>query len=250
MIDLVIQGIHGRMGRALRTLIDAREDCRVVAGVDTAARESDVPVFPSLAACDVHADVLIDFSNAAVTDATLDACVQKGLPCVLCTTGLSEQTLQHIEQAAAHIAIFKSANMSLGVNVLIALAKKANALLGSAYDIEIIEKHHHSKLDAPSGTALMIADAIKDAADTPYHYMYDRHAERRARDTQEIGLHAVRGGSIVGEHDVLFCGPNEVLTLSHSAQSRDVFANGAVNAAVFLAGKPAGCYDMEDLITV
>ena len=249
MVHIILQGIHGKMGTVLQTMIGARSDCCIVAGIDAQNVPCDgIPVFSSLAECTVQADVLIDFSNASATDATLDTCVQKQLPCVICTTGLSENTLVHLEAAAQKVAVFKSANMSLGINVLIALAKKANAMLGLDYEIEIIEKHHHNKLDAPSGTALMIADAIQEAAPVPYHYVYDRHNERKKRDANEIGLHAVRGGSIVGEHEVLFCGPDEVITLSHSAASREVFANGAVSAALFLSGKPAGLYSMEDVI--
>lgn len=249
MTDLIIQGIFGRMGKALRERIAQREDCRIVAGVD-ASSEKDllVPVFPTLSACDVPADAVIDFSHPSATDALLEACVAKRLPCVVCTTGLTDATLQHLARASEQVAVFQSANMSLGVNVLLELCRRASALLGTDYDIEIIEKHHRNKLDAPSGTALMIADSINAAAHQRYHYVYDRHAESKRRTRSEIGISAVRGGSIVGEHEVLFCGPDEVLTLSHSASSRDVFAGGAVAAAMYLAGKPAGMYSMKDLI--
>ncbi len=249
MTRIIISGIHGRMGRALQDLISARSDCEVVAGIDTYEKESSVPVFSQLEKCNINADVLIDFSNASVVDGLINACAMKKLPCVICTTGLEDSTLQNMEKAAENIAVFKSANMSLGINVLIALAKKANALLGLDYNIEIIEKHHNNKLDAPSGTALMVADAIKSAASNEYYYVYDRHEERKKREPLEIGLHAVRGGSIVGEHEVLFCGPEEVISLSHSAASRNVFANGAVNAALFIAKKPAGLYCMDDIIS-
>lgn len=250
MTDILIQGIAGRMGHALCALIAQRQDCRVAAGVDRAAADIAVPVFPTLAACTQHADVLIDFSNPDATDAALDECVRRSLPCVICTTGLAAATQDKLLAASKQIPVFQSANMSLGVNVLIQLAKRASAILGPAYDIEIIEKHHHNKLDAPSGTALMIAYAIRDASETPYTYMYDRHELHQKRAPAEIGIHSVRGGTIVGEHDVLFCGPDEVLTLSHSAASRDVFANGAINAALFLAGRKAGLYTMEDLIAL
>lgn len=248
MIKVILQGIHGKMGNVLAKMIEQREDCQVVAGIDAHSAPCDVPTFKTLADCNISADVLIDFSNPVATDAALSICAQRQLPCVICTTGLSADTLQKMADTATKTAVFQSANMSLGVNVLIALAKQANAILGLDYDIEIIEKHHHNKLDAPSGTALMIADAVRDAASEEYHYVYDRHETRQKRDAHEIGLHAIRGGSIVGEHEVLFCGQDEVITLSHSAASRDVFANGAVNAALFLARQPAGMYNMEDLI--
>ena len=218
MTDIIIQGIHGRMGRALCTMIEARTDCRVVAGVDAKELPSAVPVFPSLEKNTVPADVLIDFSNPDATQNAIEYCRAHKLPCVICTTGLSEGQEQALRELSKTVAVFKS------------------------------EKHHHNKLDAPSGTALMIADELCGASPVPYHYVYDRHAERRKREPTEIGIHAVRGGSIVGEHEVIFAGPEEVITISHSAGSREVFANGALNAAVFLAGKPAGMYNMKDLM--
>ncbi|NLS85894.1 MAG: 4-hydroxy-tetrahydrodipicolinate reductase [Ruminococcaceae bacterium] len=251
MVKIIIQGIHGKMGRKLLEMIEQRSDCEVVAGVDKFKAPCVVPVFSSLDECTVSADVMIDFSNPAATDAALSICAAKNLPCVICTTGLSDETLAKLENASKSTAVFKSANMSVGINLLILLAKKANAVLGTDFDIEIIEKHHHNKLDAPSGTALMIADAIKEnASGIEYEYVYDRSKVRRKREVKEIGISAVRGGSIVGEHDVMFCGQDEVITLSHSAASRDVFANGAVNAAVYLAGKPAGLYSMEDMLSL
>lgn len=251
MVKIIIQGIHGKMGRKLLEMIEQRSDCEVVAGVDKFKAPCVVPVFSSLDECTISADVMIDFSNPAATDAALSICAAKNLPCVICTTGLSDETLAKLENASKSTAVFKSANMSVGINLLILLAKKANAVLGTDFDIEIIEKHHHNKLDAPSGTALMIADAIKEnASGIEYEYVYDRSKVRRKREVKEIGISAVRGGSIVGEHDVMFCGQDEVITLSHSAASRDVFANGAVNAAVYLAGKPAGLYSMEDMLSL
>ena len=230
MTDIIIQGIHGRMGRALCTMIEARTDCRVVAGVDAKELPSAVPVFPSLEKNTVPADVLIDFSNPDATQNAIEYCRAHKLPCVICTTGLSEGQEQALRELSKTVA------------------KQASAVLGTDFDVEIIEKHHHNKLDAPSGTALMIADELCGASPVPYHYVYDRHAERRKREPTEIGIHAVRGGSIVGEHEVIFAGPEEVITISHSAGSREVFANGALNAAVFLAGKPAGMYNMKDLM--
>lgn len=248
MTKIIIQGIGGRMGQALCRLIAAREDCCVAAGIDNAAPSADVPVFATLADCTVEADALIDFSSPAAVESAIPVCAAKKLPCVICTTGLSAACEDKLRELSNTVPVFKSANMSVGINLLIELAKKANAVLGTDYDIEIIEKHHHNKLDAPSGTALMIGDAIKEAAETPYHYVYDRHAVRQKREPSEIGMHAVRGGSIVGEHEVLFCGQNEIITLSHSAASREVFAEGAVNAAVFIADKPAGMYSMKEML--
>ena len=236
------------MGRVLCELIGNRQDCRVVAGVDICPSDGPVPVFSSFEDVNVHADVLIDFSNASAVDKAVEYCAAHGLPCVICTTGLSEETLAKMEEASKKVAVFRSANMSLGVNLLIELAKKAVDLLGLDYDIEIVERHHHNKVDAPSGTALMIADELNKEAGGIYHYVYDRHQVRQKRDVHEIGISAVRGGSIVGDHDILFCGPDEVITLSHSAYSRTVFANGAVNAALFLAGKGPGYYNMDDLL--
>ena len=248
MTDIIIQGINGQMGRVLCDLISKRQDCRVVAGVDLNPGNGEIPVFTSFDQVNVTADVLIDFSSAVATGKAVDYCAANGLPCVICTTGLSEETLQKLEDASKKVAVFRSANMSLGVNLLVELAKKAYALLGLDYDIEIVERHHHNKVDAPSGTALMIADELNKEAGGIYHYVYDRHDVRQKRDQHEIGISAVRGGSIVGDHDILFCGPDEVITLSHGAYSRTVFANGAVNAAVFLAGKAPGYYNMDDLL--
>ena len=228
MIDIVIHGINGRMGQVLCELISQRQDCRVAAGVDLRPSDGPIPVVSRFADLPVKGDVVIDFSTASAVDEMLDWCAESGVPAVVCTTGLSEATQQHLTEAAEKVALFKSANMSMGINLLIALAKKATHLLGLDYDIEIVEKHHHNKVDAPSGTALMIADAINEEAGGAYH--------------------AVRGGSIVGEHEVLFCGPDEVITLSHSAASRGVFANGAINAAVYLAGRKPGLYTMADLL--
>ena len=249
MTKIAIQGIGGRMGQALCRLIEARSDCQVVAGVDLRANPAaQPPVYESLEAMSQQPDVLIDFSSPAATAKAVGWCAEHKVPCVICTTGLDEATERALVQLSQHVAVFKSANLSMGINLLIELARTAVQMLGEDYDIEIIEKHHHNKVDAPSGTALMIADEINDAANGAYHYVYDRHAVRQPRDKHEIGLHAVRGGSIVGEHEVLLCGPDEVISLGHSAASREVFANGAVNAAVFLAGKGPGLYSMKDMM--
>lgn len=252
MTDIIIQGIAGRMGRAVYELAGQRSDCRVVAGIDRLDPGLPVPVVSRLEELPVHGDVLIDFSSPEAARAALTYCRAALLPCVICTTGLTAEDQALIQQASKTIPVFKSANMSLGINLLMDLVQKAARLLGPGYDVEIIEKHHHNKLDAPSGTALMLLDALQKAADEPYGpVVHGRHAAKQKRAAQEVGIHAVRGGSIVGEHEVLFCGPDEVITLSHSAGSRSVFANGALNAALFLVSstnKVPGLYSMEDLI--
>lgn len=248
MTDIIIQGICGRMGRALLEKIGARDDCRVVAGVDREPGHlGEIPIFSDFDALPCRG-VIIDFSSpaGAVTAAQYGAA--NGLPCVICSTGLSKADEAVLEAASAKTPIFRSANMSVGVNVLIELARQATKLLGGEFDIEIIEKHHHNKLDAPSGTALMIADAINAEADGRYEYVYDRTQVRQKRGAQELGISSVRGGGIVGEHDVLFCGPDEVVTLSHSAGSRGVFADGAVQAALYIAALAPGYYTMTDLL--
>lgn len=248
MTDMIIQGICGRMGRALVEKIAARTDCRVVAGVDReAGRLGEIPVYDSFDKLPCTG-VIIDFSSPAGAVAAVTYGAAKHLPCVICSTGFTPEQEETIRAASEKTPVFRSANMSLGVNVLIELAKQAARTLADEFDIEIIEKHHHNKLDAPSGTALMIADAINDQAGGRYEYVYDRTQVRRKRGAQELGISAVRGGGIVGEHDVLFCGPEETLTLRHSAGSRGVFADGAIQAALFLAGQQPGYYTMADLL--
>lgn len=248
MVQIIIQGAHGRMGRALSALVAQRDDCCVVAGVDANPQApSPFPVYPSLQQVAEPANVLIDFSLPEATAAAIPVCVERGLPCVVCTTGLDDETVAQLEKAAQSIPVFRSANMSLGINLMVQLVQKAqNALPG--FDIEIIEKHHRNKLDAPSGTALLLADAINRAGGEKYTYVYDRQSRRQARSNNEIGISALRGGSIVGQHEVLFAGPDEVLTICHEAASREVFANGAIAAALFLAGKQPGRYSMQDLM--
>ena len=248
MTDIVIQGIYGRMGHALIEKIAARQDCRVVAGVDReAGKVGDIPVYAGFEGLP-KVDAIIDFSSPAGAVAAVQYGAVHGVPCVICSTGLSAEDETVLEDASAKTPIFRSANMSLGVNVLIELARQATRVLSGEFDIEIVEKHHHNKLDAPSGTALMLADAINEENDGAYHYVYDRSSVRQKRDPKEIGISSVRGGSIVGDHEVLFCGPDEVITLKHTAYSRSIFANGAINAAVYLAKKEPGLYNMGDLI--
>ena len=206
-------------------------------------------MFETIEKCDVEADVVIDFSNAAAVDGLLDYCANKKLPIVLCTTGLSEEQLAKVEDTAKETAVLRSANMSLGINLLLKLLQDATKVLAPAgFDIELVEKHHNQKLDAPSGTALALADSINASMDNAYTYVYDRSQVRQKRDAKEIGISAVRGGTIVGDHEVIYAGPDEVIEFKHTAYSKAVFGKGAVEAAKFLAGKPAGRYDMSDVI--
>ena len=250
MVRAIMHGCNGHMGQVITGLIKADEGIELVAGIDKyTGIANDYPVFESLEKCDVEADVIIDFSNAAAADALLTYCEEKKMPVVLCTTGLSEEQLAKIPEAAKKTAVLKSANMSLGINLLMKLLKEATKVLApTGYDMEIVEKHHNQKLDAPSGTAIALADSMNEAMDEAYHYVYDRSQERKKRDTKEIGISAVRGGTIVGEHEVLFAGTDEVIEFKHTAYSKIIFGKGAVEAAKFLAGKPAGLYDMSDVI--
>ena len=250
MTRAIMNGCNGKMGQCITGICAQDPDIEIVAGIDTYdGIKNDYPVFKSLADCDVEADVIIDFSNAKAVDALIDHCVEKQIPVVLCTTGLSEEQLDKVEKAYEKVAILKSANMSLGINTLMELLKKAATVFAPAgFDMEIVEKHHNQKLDAPSGTALALADSMNEALDEAYTYKYDRSQERKKRDPHEIGISAVRGGNIVGEHEVIFAGQDEVIEFKHTAYSKAVFAKGAVEAAKFLHGKGAGHYDMADVI--
>lgn len=250
MTRLIMHGCNGRMGQMITNLAKEDPSVSIVAGIDiNDTVKNDYPVFSSLEACDVKADAVIDFGNAAAVDGLLAWCTSHGVPVVLCTTGLSEEQILAVNEAAKKVAILRSANMSLGINLLMKLLQDAVKVLGPAgFDVEIVEKHHRMKLDAPSGTALALADAINEAADNTYDYVYDRSTRRQKRDANELGISAVRGGSIVGDHDVIFAGEDEVITFSHRAYSRAVFAKGALQAAVFLADKSPGLYDMADVI--
>lgn len=251
MVRIIMHGCNGKMGQVITRLAAEDGNCQIVAGIDTfRGIENTYPVFDNLKDCDVEADVVIDFSNAKAVDGLLEACCEKKLPVVLCTTGLSEEQLQKVEDAAKETAVLKSANMSLGINLLMSLLKDAAKVLAPAgYDIEIVEKHHNKKVDAPSGTALALADAINETQDPQYAYCFDRSQERKPREKREIGISAVRGGTIVGEHEVLFAGEDEVIEFKHTAYSKAVFGKGALEAAKFLAGKPAGRYEMSDVIS-
>lgn len=248
MIRILLCGCSGHMGRAITELVSLRDDCEIVAGVDrTSPPNQEFPVYSSLQEVQEEVHVLIDFSHPSLLSSILEY-GRAGIPLVLCTTGYTPEQVAQLKEASALTPIFYSRNMSLGINLLIELCKKAAAVLGPQFDIEITEKHHNQKLDAPSGTALMLADGICSVRKDLDEYMYDRHSQRKKRSTKEIGLHAVRGGTIVGEHEVLFAGRHECISLSHSAQSKELFANGTVNAAVFMKDKPAGLYDMSAML--
>ncbi len=250
MIRAIMHGCNGAMGQVIAGIAQNDEEITIVAGIDIADNKNNpFPVFPSLQECTVEADVVIDFSIAKAADAMLDWCAKTGMPVVVCTTGLSDEQIKRVSEVSGKTAVLRSANMSLGVNVLLKLVKEAAQVLAAAdFDMEIVEKHHNQKVDAPSGTAIALADSINEAMDHAYHYKYDRSAERVKRDKKEIGIQAVRGGSIVGEHDVIFAGRDEVVTFSHTAYSKAIFAKGAVQAAKFLAGKEPGLYTMADVI--
>lgn len=250
MVKAIMHGCNGKMGQVISNLVKADEQIEIVAGIDTyQVIQNEYPVFASLKECDVEAEVVIDFSNASAVDGLLEVCAERNLPVVLCTTGLSEEQLQKVEDASAKVAVLRSANMSLGINLLMKLLKEAAAVLAPAgFDIELVEKHHNQKVDAPSGTAIALADSVNEALDNAYTYNYDRSQERKKREKNEIGIVAVRGGTIVGEHDVIFAGADEVITFQHTAYSKAVFGKGAIEAAKYLAGKPAGMYGMSDVI--
>ena len=250
MVKVMMYGCNGYMGHVICNLIKDMENVTVAAGIDPCpGDQKDFPVFASLDACDVDVDGIIDFSAAVAVDGVLDYAAAKKIPLVECTTGLSEEQLAHLEEASKQTAVLRSANMSLGVNTLLEMVKTATKILGEAgFDIDIVEKHHRRKLDAPSGTALAFADSINEAADGKYNYVFDRSDRRMPRPADEIGISAVRGGTIVGEHEIIFAGTDEVIEFKHTAYSRAVFGKGAVEAAVYLADKPAGLYDMQDVI--
>lgn len=249
MTKIIMHGCSGKMGHVVCNLVKDDNDCVIAAGIDPFGDSPDFTVYKTPALCDTEADVIIDFSTASAVPALLDYAVEKQIPVVLCTTGLSDEINAKVKEASEKVAILKSANMSVGVNLLFSLVQKAAlALAESGFDIEIVEKHHNQKIDAPSGTAIAIADAINEAMDSRYNYVYDRSQVREKRTNTEIGIHSVRGGNIVGEHDVIFAGRDEIIEINHKAMSKEIFAVGAVKAAKFLAGKPAGFYTMKDAL--
>lgn len=249
MTRIVICGCCGKMGRVINDVIKSRNDCEVIAGIDLYGEKYDsFPVFKYPNELTEKPDVIIDFSHPSSLNDLLDYALTNGVAVVFATTGYTQEQITAIKSAADQIPVFFTFNMSLGINLLVELAKKATQVLGGQFDIELIEKHHNQKIDAPSGTAIMIAEAINNELDNSCQFVYDRHSVRKKREKNEIGIHAVRGGTIVGEHEVIFAGRDEVITLSHSAASKEVFAVGSVNAAVFLANKEKGLYAMSDLI--
>lgn len=249
MTSIIIHGACGKMGRVVADIIQGRNDCSVVAGVDVKPDVNDnFSVVNDI--MDIQSgDVLIDFSHPSALGSIIAFAQAKKIPVVLATTGYTQEQIVQIKESAKIIPIFFTFNMSLGINLLSALSKQALEVLGSSFDIEIIEKHHNQKIDAPSGTAYMLADALNQASNNRYSYVYDRHLVRQKRDDREIGIHSVRGGTIVGEHEIIFAGRDEIITLSHSALSKEVFASGAVNAALFMKDKEAGLYDMSALLS-
>lgn len=250
MINILLSGCNGKMGQVITRLAEQYDDLRITAGVDISDNiENAYPVFTDLKGCNTKIDVIIDFSNPAALESLMAYATDKKLPIIVATTGLSPIQKNILEKASKIIPVFSSANMSLGINLLIDLVKKAAKLLELNYDIEIIEKHHNQKLDAPSGTALAIADSINAVLEQKQEYVYDRHSRRKKRSKSEIGIHAVRGGTIVGEHSVIFAGNDEIIEINHSAMSKDIFGTGALRAARFLYGKKPGMYNMDDLIS-
>ena len=250
MTKIIMLGCNGRMGQMITDMVKQDDECTIVAGIDIVDnRDNGYPVYTKLADCDVEADAIIDFTSATDFESRMDYAVDKQIPIIECSTGLSEEQMDYLKKASEKVAVLKSANMSLGINLLMKLLKEAAVkLAGDGFDVEIVEKHHNQKLDAPSGTALALADSINEAMDDCYEYIYDRSQVRQKRDKKELGISAVRGGTIVGEHEVIFAGTDEVITFKHTAYSRAVFAKGSITAAKYLKGKAAGLYDMSDVL--
>ena len=250
MTKIIMLGCNGRMGQMITDMVKQDDEGTIVAGIDIVDnRDNGYPVYTKLADCDVEADAIIDFTSATDFESRMDYAVDKQIPIIECSTGLSEEQMDYLKKASEKVAVLKSANMSLGINLLMKLLKEAAVkLAGDGFDVEIVEKHHNQKLDAPSGTALALADSINEAMDDRYEYIYDRSQVRQKRDKKELGISAVRGGTIVGEHEVIFAGTDEVITFKHTAYSRAVFAKGSITAAKYLKGKAAGLYDMSDVL--
>jgi len=250
MTNIILRGCNGKMGQVITDIVESDENSVIVAGIDIFQnRVNKYPVYQSFTKCNVKVDVIIDFSSPNNMEEMLDFAVKRGVGVVLCTTGLSKEQILAIDQASAVIPIFQSANMSMGINLISKLLKQAAVVLADAgFDIEIVEKHHNKKVDAPSGTALALADAMNEVLNNEYDYKYDRSGERVVRNKKEIGISAVRGGTIVGEHEIIFAGTDEVIEIKHTAYSKAIFAKGAVQAAKYLPGKAAGMYNMSDVM--
>lgn len=249
-MKVLLHGANGRMGQVMTRIISALADTKIICGVDIAPDrfENPYPVYECLECVKEHPDVLIDFSNHSCLDAILSFGVSRRVPLVICSTGFSAEQKQQMVRASKHVALLHSANMSLGINLVLSLASQAAMLLSDTFDIEIIERHHNQKVDAPSGTALMIADAMNSGLGNRLEYVFGRHSKHDKRQKKELGIHAVRGGAIVGQHDIVFAGQGEVIEISHQALSRDVFAHGAISAARFLVSKPPGFYTMKHVV--
>ncbi|NLK67865.1 MAG: 4-hydroxy-tetrahydrodipicolinate reductase [Clostridiaceae bacterium] len=251
MVRILLSGCNGKMGQVITAAARYREDVKIVAGFDISdSRDNGYPVFTQLEQCNVSMDVIIDFSHPAALKSVLDYAVSKKIPLIVATTGLSDEQILKIKESSQQIPILYSANMSLGVNLLLELVKKATKLLYTNFDIEIVEKHHNQKIDAPSGTALALADAINQTLPEKYKYVYDRHTCRVKRSKDEIGMHSIRGGNIAGEHTVIYAGKDEIIELKHTANSKEVFGVGALKAAVYLHDKKPGFYTMQDLLSI
>lgn len=249
MTRIAVCGCCGKMGRVITELVSGRDDLEICCGIDlTGEKYGDFPVYKKISDMAEKPDVLIDFSRPSLLDDLLEYCMTNGTPVVIATTGYTDEEIVKINKAAEQIPVFFTFNMSLGINLMAELAKKATEVLGGQFDIEIIEKHHNQKVDAPSGTAIMLANSINAELGNSHSLVYDRHSVRQKRSKKEIGIHSVRGGTIVGEHEIIFAGRDEVFSMKHEAHSKEIFAVGAVNAAVFMVGKPAGMYDMKELI--
>ena len=249
MTRIILSGCCGKMGGVIQNIVANRDDATIVAGVDKYNNNmTEFPVYENISDVKEEADVVIDFSNPSLLDNLLEYGKTTKTALVIATTGYDDCQKKKIADASKNCPVFFTYNYSLGINLLATLAKKAAALLGDEFDIEIVEQHHNQKIDAPSGTALMLADAINEELNNRMKYEYDRHSKREKRTKNEIGMHSIRGGTIVGEHEIIFAGRDEIITLSHSARSKEVFAVGAVNAAVFMTGKEAGMYDMAEIV--
>ncbi|MDD4698743.1 MAG: 4-hydroxy-tetrahydrodipicolinate reductase [Oscillospiraceae bacterium] len=249
MTNIVLSGCNGKMGKVVTACINKRDDCKIVAGIDLNTEMlNGYPVFSNFSDIDKNFDVIIDFSHPSALPNVLGFSVSNNIPIVIATTGLSDADIANVKAASKSTPVFFTFNMSLGVNLLVQLAQKAAAVLGDEFDIEIVEKHHNQKIDAPSGTAIMLANSINEVFNNKLNYEYDRHSKSAKRPKNEIGMHSIRGGTIVGEHEVIFAGHDEVITISHSAASKEVFAVGAVNAATYIVGCKPGMYDMKNLV--
>lgn len=249
MTRILLSGCNGKMGRVITTSVGERVDCKIVAGFDiNTERHAGYPVYANPSNCQIEADVIIDFSHPSALSGVLNYARTHQLPVVVATTGLSSEQVEQVKQASLEVPVFHSGNMSLGISLITELARKAASVLGNDFDIEIIEKHHNQKIDAPSGTALMLADALSESVEYNAKYVYERHSVRQKRGKQEIGISSIRGGTIVGEHEILFAGHDEMISISHSAMSKEIFAVGAINAALFLINKTPGLYCMADLV--